>query len=90
MLKNRLQDPSEICALDFKEKLRRFKICSVSATIGTIGRFSAFFSRAFAISPIDKKTVTASLNHIATHLTRFSAPVLRSVRRFAWCDLDCR
>ena len=32
--KNRLADPSEICALDFKQQLRRSTICSVSATIG--------------------------------------------------------
>ncbi|ESW87697.1 hypothetical protein X772_11580 [Mesorhizobium sp. LSJC280B00] len=33
-MKNRLPDPSEICALEFKGEFRRFKICSVSATIG--------------------------------------------------------
>jgi hypothetical protein len=33
-LKHRAPDPSEICALDFKEKFRQFAICSVSATIG--------------------------------------------------------
>jgi len=32
--KNRLTDPSEIRAFDFKGKLRRFKTPSVSATIG--------------------------------------------------------
>jgi hypothetical protein len=32
--KNRLRDPSEICAIDFKHEFRRFAICSVSATIG--------------------------------------------------------
>lgn len=32
--KNRLSDPSKICALDFKHEFRRFAICSVSATIG--------------------------------------------------------
>jgi hypothetical protein len=32
--KNRLPDPSEICALDFKRHFRRSVICSVSATIG--------------------------------------------------------
>ncbi|MET4291218.1 hypothetical protein ABIB06_002567 [Bradyrhizobium sp. LB8.2] len=31
-MKNRLPDPSEICALEFKGEFRRFKICSVSAT----------------------------------------------------------
>jgi hypothetical protein len=34
-MKNRLTDPSEIFALDLKGKFRRFKICPVSATIGT-------------------------------------------------------
>jgi hypothetical protein len=32
--KNRLPDPSKICAFDFKGKFGRFGICSVSATIG--------------------------------------------------------
>jgi hypothetical protein len=32
--KNRLPDPSEIPALDFKEEFRRSAICSISATIG--------------------------------------------------------
>ena len=32
--KNRLRDPSESCALDFKQEYRRSVICSVSATIG--------------------------------------------------------
>jgi hypothetical protein len=32
--KNRLPDPSEICALDFKREFRRLGICSISATIG--------------------------------------------------------
>jgi hypothetical protein len=31
---NRLPDPSEICALDFKGEFRRFGICTVSPTIG--------------------------------------------------------
>jgi hypothetical protein len=33
-MKNRLPDPSEICALEFKGEFRRFKICLVLATIG--------------------------------------------------------
>jgi hypothetical protein len=32
--KNRLADPSEISALDFKREFRRFRIRSVSGTIG--------------------------------------------------------
>jgi hypothetical protein len=32
--KNRLADPSENCALDFKREFRRSAICSMSATIG--------------------------------------------------------
>jgi hypothetical protein len=32
--KNRLADPSEICALDFARQFPRFRICQVSATIG--------------------------------------------------------
>jgi hypothetical protein len=37
--KDRLPDPSEICALDFKGKFRRFKICSVQRLSASIGRF---------------------------------------------------
>src|ERR1700737_1993878 len=33
-MKNRLADPSEICALEFKGELGRFGSCLVSATIG--------------------------------------------------------
>jgi len=33
-MKNRLSDPSEISALEFKGEFRRFRICSVSTTIG--------------------------------------------------------
>jgi hypothetical protein len=33
-LEHRAPDPSEICAFDFKGKIRRFKIFSVSETIG--------------------------------------------------------
>jgi hypothetical protein len=33
-MKNRLPDPSEICALEFKAEFRRFGIGTVSATIG--------------------------------------------------------
>jgi hypothetical protein len=32
-MKNRLPDPSEICALEFKAEFRRFGIDSISATI---------------------------------------------------------
>jgi hypothetical protein len=32
-MKNRIFDPSEICALDFKREFRRFEICLVSVTI---------------------------------------------------------
>jgi len=38
--KNRLADPSEICALEFKEEFRRSAICAVSPTIG-INRFDS-------------------------------------------------
>jgi len=33
-MKDRLPDPPEICGLEFKGKFRRFRICTVSATIG--------------------------------------------------------
>jgi hypothetical protein len=50
MMKNRLPDPSEICALDFKQEFRRFAIPSVSATIG-IDR------------PIFRAPLAPSINH---------------------------
>jgi hypothetical protein len=34
-MKNRLPDPPEICALEFKGEFRQFGICTVSVTIGT-------------------------------------------------------
>jgi len=33
-MKNRLPDPSEICAVEFEGQFRRFGICSVSGTMG--------------------------------------------------------
>jgi hypothetical protein len=33
-MKNRLTDPSDICALEFKGEFCRFRISTVSATIG--------------------------------------------------------
>jgi hypothetical protein len=42
IMKNRLADPSEICALEFKEKFRRSSICMVSPTIG-INRFDSAY-----------------------------------------------
>jgi hypothetical protein len=41
--KNRLTDPSEIFALDFKHEFRRSAICSVSATIGINRSISEYF-----------------------------------------------
>jgi hypothetical protein len=59
MAKNRLPDPSEICALDFKQEFPRFSNLPVPATIG-INR--SIFPNASSIrselSP-GKKTVTA-------------------------------
>jgi hypothetical protein len=33
-MKNRLADPSKICALEFKSEFRRSELCPVSGTIG--------------------------------------------------------
>jgi hypothetical protein len=49
-VKDRLTDSSENCALDFKREFQRFKICSISATIGIDRSTSRFFSRTFRIS----------------------------------------
>jgi hypothetical protein len=74
-MKNRLADPSEICALEFKGEFRRFKICSISATIGidwSIFDIRAVLSR---LAPSAKRTVTArkSLNDTPALLARSSS-----------------
>ncbi|MGH6710269.1 MAG: hypothetical protein ACREEK_14985 [Bradyrhizobium sp.] len=53
--KNRLLDPSEICALDFKEKFRRFRICSVSATIGNDWSILLELFREAGVNSLPKK-----------------------------------
>ena len=57
--KNRLSDPSEILALDFKGEFRRFKSARFQRLSASIGRFSTCISCTFTISPVGKKTVPA-------------------------------
>jgi len=58
--KNRRADPSEICALEFKGKFRRFGICSVSGTIGIDRSIFRRRLRHTVIRSSVKNTVTLS------------------------------
>lgn len=59
-MKNRLADPSEICALDFKHEFGRSAICSVSATIGIDRSILADSARTTGWTGSRKKTVSPS------------------------------
>jgi hypothetical protein len=74
-LKNRLPDPSEICALDFKHEFRRFRICPVSATIGI--NWSIFYVvAATALSArLQKKTVSLERGSVEQHRYAVSAGI---------------
>ena len=57
-MKNRLPDPSEICALEFKGEFRRFEICPISGTID-IDRSILGVSRGNELGQLDReKTVS--------------------------------
>jgi hypothetical protein len=56
--KNRLVDPSEICALEFKGEIRRLGVCSVSATIGIDRSIFSPKARKLIYAGTLKKTVT--------------------------------
>ena len=53
--KNRLADPSENRALDFKHEFRRHAICSISATIGINRSILEFFGCPRAMCPAGKR-----------------------------------
>lgn len=57
--KNRLTDPSEICALEFKHEFRRFTICSVSTTIGVNRSIFAIHGSEPRSAAHQKKTVSS-------------------------------
>jgi hypothetical protein len=59
-MKNRLADPSEICALDFKHEFGRSAACSVSATIGIDRSILADSARTTGWTGSRKKTVSPS------------------------------
>ena len=59
VLKNRISDPSEICALDIKAEFRRPAISSVSATIGNNRSISPDWPTTLGAQPTGKKTVSA-------------------------------
>ena len=63
-MKNRLPDPSEICALEFEGEFRRFGIYSVSATIG--GNRSIFdtFRDYGIIGLTEKRPSTGPVEHL--------------------------
>jgi hypothetical protein len=54
-MKNRLPEPSEICALEFKGEFRRFGICSASATIGINWSMSEICGESGAIRLAEKR-----------------------------------
>jgi hypothetical protein len=56
--KNRLPDPSEIRALDFKHEFRRSAICSVSATIAIDWSILLELFREAGVNSLPKKTVS--------------------------------
>jgi len=56
--KNRLADPSKIRALEFKSEFRRFRICSVSGTIGIDRSIFADSTRTTDWTGPGKKTVS--------------------------------
>jgi hypothetical protein len=56
--KNRLPDPSGICALEFKRKFRRFRIWSVPATIGIGWWIFRVLGRDSFVGSAAKKTVS--------------------------------
>ena len=81
--KNRLPDPSEICALDFKREFHRFGIRSVSATIGINWSIFYVVGCDSVVGSVVKKTVstrrsppTGSSRH---HFSR--GPRIRTVLR---------
>jgi hypothetical protein len=53
-MKNRLPDPSEICALEFKREIQRLEISSVSATIGVNRSKSCVRSDKQSFYPLQK------------------------------------
>ena len=61
--KNRLADPSEICALDFKRKFRRSVICPDSATIGIDWSIIEIFCEAASPTRL-KNTVSDGEMHL--------------------------
>jgi len=62
--KNRLLDPSEICALEFKKEFRRFRIWSVSATIGIDWSILCVLGRDSFVGSAAKRTVSLGYNSV--------------------------
>jgi hypothetical protein len=73
--KNRIPDPSENRALEFKWEFRRFGICSVSAAIGI--NWSIFYvAAATALSArLQKKTVSLERSSVEQHRYAVSADI---------------
>jgi hypothetical protein len=57
VVKNRLTDPSEIRALDFKDEFRQFAICPVSATIDVDWSILKISGKSGVIRLVGKMTV---------------------------------
>jgi len=56
--KNRISDPSEILALEFKEEFRRSPICSVLQTVDIDWSIFLEVLRKCGVSSLPKKTVS--------------------------------
>jgi hypothetical protein len=57
-MENRLADPSEIFALEFKGKIRGIGICSISATIGIDRSIFVILAANCAMGLAEQKTVS--------------------------------
>jgi hypothetical protein len=68
--KNRLPDPSEIRALDFKHEFRRSAICSVSATIAIDWSILLELFREAGVNSLPKKTVSDGESLIRPYVLR--------------------
>jgi hypothetical protein len=69
---NRLPDPSEIGALEFEKEFRRFRIWSVSATIGIDWSILCVLGRDSFVSSAAKRTVSLGYNS-AEHIAMLQA-----------------
>jgi len=84
-MKNRLADPSEICALDSKHEFRRPAICSVADTIGIDRPILGIFREDGVISSAQKRP-SATTQHI--HARRSSRADWLGAIISGWTQVD--